>query len=88
MRCVGSTQSSFVLLQKVIVSKGERNSFAFLPPGWISFNHETGIVMYLHKDTRVITLSKPYSAPKTNVKVTRFTSHLAEILNYLSSCLL
>lgn len=31
-----------------------------LPDGWISVVHESGGKLYLHRDTRVCTWSKPY----------------------------
>lgn len=34
--------------------------FEVLPDGWIEVTHSSGIPVYLHKTTRVCTLSRPY----------------------------
>uniref|UniRef100_A0A1I8F9G9 Methyl-CpG-binding domain protein 6 n=1 Tax=Macrostomum lignano TaxID=282301 RepID=A0A1I8F9G9_9PLAT len=33
-----------------------------LPPSWIPIDHTSGLTMYLHKPTKVVTLARPYFA--------------------------
>ncbi|XP_025832750.1 microprocessor complex subunit DGCR8-like [Agrilus planipennis] len=43
----------------VLIERGQ-NHFEILPEGWIHVIHNSGMPIYLHKTTRVCTLSKPY----------------------------
>lgn len=43
----------------MLVEKGH-NLFEVLPDGWVQVSHNSGIHLYLHKNSRVATLSKPY----------------------------
>lgn len=43
----------------VLVEKGT-NHFDVLPEGWIQVTHDSGMPLYLHKVSRVCTLSRPY----------------------------
>jgi len=36
------------------------NHFDVLPEGWVQVTHNSGMPLYLHKQTRVCTLSQPY----------------------------
>ena len=41
-----------------------------LPNGWVMIPHESGGMAYLHKDSRIVTLSRPYQLPSSvTVKV-------------------
>lgn len=35
-----------------------------LPEGWIGLAHKTGAIVYMHRDTRVVTWSRPYKLGK------------------------
>mgnify|MGYP006989430771 FL=1 len=37
-----------------------KNHFEVLPDGWVTLTHNSGMPLYLHRMTRVCTLSKPY----------------------------
>lgn len=37
-----------------------RDHFDVLPEGWIEVTHNSGMPIYLHKATRVCSVSKPY----------------------------
>lgn len=37
-----------------------KNHFEVLPDGWFMLTHNSGMPLYLHRSTRVCTLSKPY----------------------------
>ncbi|XP_017785078.1 PREDICTED: microprocessor complex subunit DGCR8 [Nicrophorus vespilloides] len=43
----------------VLIEKGH-NHFDILPEGWVQVTHNSGMHLYLHKQSRVCTLSKPY----------------------------
>ncbi|XP_044261314.1 microprocessor complex subunit DGCR8 [Tribolium madens] len=45
---------------KVVLIEKCQNHFDVLPEGWIQVTHNSGMPLYLHKNTRVCTLSKPY----------------------------
>lgn len=37
-----------------------------LPPNWVAVPHLSGATVYLHKPTRVVTLSRPYHVSTSN----------------------
>ncbi|XP_066248684.1 microprocessor complex subunit DGCR8 [Euwallacea similis] len=45
---------------KVVVVEKGKNHFDVLPEEWIQVTHNSGMPIYLHKSTRVCTLSRPY----------------------------
>ncbi|XP_064619288.1 microprocessor complex subunit DGCR8-like [Lineus longissimus] len=46
--------------QKVVLVEKGHDPFEVLPEGWVSVTHDCGMPVYLHKQSRVCTLSKPY----------------------------
>lgn len=46
-------------MKTILVEKGT-NHFDVLPEGWIQVTHDSGMPLYLHKVSRVCTLSRPY----------------------------
>lgn len=46
--------------EKVILKVRGHDHFDVLPEGWIQVTHNSGMPVYLHKQSRVCTLSKPY----------------------------
>ncbi|GIY04464.1 microprocessor complex subunit DGCR8 [Caerostris extrusa] len=46
--------------EKVILKVRGRNHFDVLPEGWIEVTHNSGMPIYLHKQSRVCSVSKPY----------------------------
>ncbi|XP_054710415.1 microprocessor complex subunit DGCR8-like [Uloborus diversus] len=46
--------------EKVILKVKGRDHFDVLPEGWIEVTHNCGMPIYLHKQTRVCSVSKPY----------------------------
>jgi hypothetical protein len=57
-----------------------KNPFEVLPMGWISFNHRSGIPLYLHKASRVVTASRPYYIGKYSVVVGHLISSQLEMI--------
>ncbi|VDP45206.1 unnamed protein product [Soboliphyme baturini] len=46
--------------EKIVLRNRGTEYFEVLPDGWIDVTHNSGIPVYLHKETRVCTLSRPY----------------------------
>ncbi|KAL7287746.1 hypothetical protein TKK_0018129 [Trichogramma kaykai] len=60
--------------EKLILNEIGHNHFDILPEGWVQVTHNSGMPLYLHRQSRVCTLSKPYflgpgSVRKHNVPV-------------------
>ena len=51
------------------MEKGKTSNFDILPSGWICAKHDSGMPVYLHKQTRVVSLTKPYFLGKGSIKV-------------------
>ena len=56
--------------------KGKTIVAQALPTGWVMVPHESGGMAYLHKESRIVTLSRPYQLPSSvTVKVLTKTLH-------------
>ena len=67
-------------LRKLVLEERGQNVFEVLPQGWVSVTHNSGIPLYLHRETRVVTASKPYdlgngSVRKHNVPISAIPSY-------------
>lgn len=51
-----------------ILEKG-RNHFEMLPEGWLQVTHISGMPIYLHRQSRVCSASKPYFLGPGSVRV-------------------
>ena len=51
-----------------LIEKG-KNHFEVLPQGWIKTYHNSGIPVYLHRPTRVVTASRPYFIGPGSIRV-------------------
>lgn len=40
--------------------ESEQDHFEILPEGWVEITHYSGMPIYLHKESRVCSMSKPY----------------------------
>ena len=49
-----------VVTKKIVLKKRDEDYFEVLPEGWIEVTHFSGMPLYLHKASRVCSLSKPY----------------------------
>ncbi|PBC34749.1 Microprocessor complex subunit DGCR8 [Apis cerana cerana] len=45
---------------KLVLDEIGHNHFDVLPEGWVQVTHNSGMPLYLHKQSRVCTLAKPY----------------------------
>ena len=56
------------IFQYTLIEKN-KNPFEVLPLGWISINHRSGLPVYMHKATKVVTFSRPYYIGRRPLKV-------------------
>lgn len=56
----GIRVASHVVTKKVVLKKRESDPFEVLPEGWMEATHFSGMPIYLHKLSRVCSVSKPY----------------------------
>lgn len=61
-----------------LLERGQ-NHFEILPEGWVEITHFSGMPVYLHKQSRVCTLSKPYYLGQGSARVC-FIYYLFSIL--------
>lgn len=54
------TQEDFKEYEKIVLEEVCKNHFDILPENWIEATHKSGMPIYLHKKSRVVTLSRPY----------------------------
>ena len=47
----------------------EKNHFEVLPEGWIEVTHSCGMPVYLHRESRVCTVTKPYFIGPASARV-------------------
>lgn len=56
----GSNPPAHIEKTKTVLKKRGQDYFEVLPEGWIEVTHFSGMPLYLHKQSRVCTMSKPY----------------------------
>ncbi|XP_050539800.1 microprocessor complex subunit DGCR8-like [Daktulosphaira vitifoliae] len=66
--------NDFKEYEKIVLEEVCKNHFDILPENWIEATHKSGMPIYLHKKSRVVTLSRPYFLGPGNPK-----SHLAPL---------
>lgn len=59
-----------------LFSEIRKDPFDILPEGWICVSHNSGIPIYLHKQLRVVSVTRPYFLGKGSVRV----SHASVLL--------
>ncbi|KAL0267695.1 UNVERIFIED_CONTAM: hypothetical protein PYX00_009889 [Menopon gallinae] len=57
---VKQDQDGYVENEKVVMVEKVKDHFEVLPDGWVTLTHNSGMPLYLHRTSRVCTLSKPY----------------------------
>lgn len=59
-------------LQKKLIIEIEKgkNHFEVLPEGWLAVTHNSGLPIYMHKASRVCSLSRPYFLGPGSLRVT------------------
>ncbi|KAK7870684.1 hypothetical protein R5R35_009849 [Gryllus longicercus] len=56
----GEGENPYEQREKIVLEEIGHNHFDMLPEGWVQVTHNSGMPIYLHKQSRVCTLSKPY----------------------------
>lgn len=69
-----SYQNDVKEFEKTVLEEVCKNHFDILPENWIETTHKSGMPIYLHKKTRVVSLSRPYFLGPGDPK-----SHLAPL---------
>ncbi|KAF6773238.1 hypothetical protein AHF37_07446 [Paragonimus kellicotti] len=57
-----------------------------LPEGWIRLRHASGLTLYFHRPTRVVTVSRPYSVGSGSVRYHRIPVSAIPCLAYRKAC--
>lgn len=61
-------EKPFITRQKIVLEEKGVNHFEVLPLDWIMVRHTSGMPIYMHRTTRVCTLSKPYFLGMNNTR--------------------
>ncbi|CAG9861561.1 unnamed protein product [Phyllotreta striolata] len=67
---------------KVLLIEKGQNHFDVLPEGWIQVTHNSGMPVYLHKVTRVCSLSRPYFLGPGSARKHHIPVNAVPCLNY------
>ncbi|CAL1276990.1 unnamed protein product [Larinioides sclopetarius] len=70
--------------EKVILKVRGRDHFDVLPEGWIEVTHNSGMPIYLHKQSRVCSVSKPYFLGPGSTRVSS-AAFSAAVLFYVTN---
>ncbi|KAB7505716.1 Microprocessor complex subunit DGCR8 [Armadillidium nasatum] len=69
--------------EKVMLVEKAVNHFEVLPEGWVEVTHNSGMPIYLHKESRVCTFSRPYFLGSGSVRKHRIPLSAIPCLKYL-----
>ncbi|XP_039752488.1 microprocessor complex subunit DGCR8 isoform X2 [Pararge aegeria] len=61
-------EKPYITRTKIVLEEKGVNQFEVLPLDWLALRHHSGMPIYVHKSTRVCTLSKPYFLGKGNIR--------------------
>ena len=61
-----------------MIEKG-KNHFDVLPNGWVKVDHVSGMPLYLHRQSRSVTLSRPYHLGTAAARVSFFHQKIVKI---------
>ncbi|CAH0549289.1 unnamed protein product [Brassicogethes aeneus] len=75
-------EQPFEQKEKVVLIEKGKNHFEMLPEGWIQVTHDSGMPLYLHKQSRCCTLSKPYFLGPGSVRKHEIPLSAIPCLNY------
>ncbi|XP_005191533.1 microprocessor complex subunit DGCR8 isoform X2 [Musca domestica] len=56
----GSKKPKYEERFKTVLEEKRHNHFEVLPEGWVQVTHNSGMPLYLHKKTRVVSTTRPY----------------------------
>lgn len=66
---------------KIVLEKGQ-NHFEVLPEGWVKVTHDSGMPLYLHRHSRVCSVSRPYFLGPGSVRKHEIPISAIPCLNY------
>lgn len=66
----------------MLPSEKGRNHFELLPEGWVQVTHDSGMPLYLHRQSRVCSLSRPYFLGPGSVRKHEIPISSIPCLNY------
>ncbi|KAL7645341.1 UNVERIFIED_CONTAM: hypothetical protein RMT77_003727 [Armadillidium vulgare] len=69
--------------EKVMLVEKAVNHFEVLPEGWVEVTHNSGMPIYLHKESRVCTFSRPYFLGSGSVRKHRIPLSAIPCLKYM-----
>ncbi|OQV13112.1 putative Microprocessor complex subunit DGCR8 [Hypsibius exemplaris] len=55
-------------VEKHLLIEKARHHFEFLPMGWLKVNHQSGMPVYFHRETRICTFGRPYGLGKASLR--------------------
>ncbi|XP_050668958.1 microprocessor complex subunit DGCR8 [Leptidea sinapis] len=61
-------EKQYVLRSKIVLEEKGTDPFELLPLDWICVRHASGLPIYMHRPTRVVTFAKPYCLGKSNIQ--------------------
>ena len=61
-----------------MIEKG-KNHFDVLPNGWVKVDHVSGMPLYLHRQSRSVTLSRPYHLGTAAARVSFFHQKIVKL---------
>lgn len=67
---------------KIVLDEKGRNHFEVLPEGWVQITHNSGMPLYLHRHSRVCSLSRPYFLGGGSVRKHQIPISAIPCLNY------
>ncbi|KAG5682513.1 hypothetical protein PVAND_011862 [Polypedilum vanderplanki] len=70
---------------KTIMEEKGRNHFEMLPEGWVQVTHDSGMPLYLHRQSRVCSASRPYFLGPGSVRKHEIPLSSIPCLNYQKS---
>ncbi|KAE9549879.1 hypothetical protein FO519_006908 [Halicephalobus sp. NKZ332] len=53
-------KGEYTICEKTVLKRRPKDLFNILPDNWIEVTHDSGLIVYLHKPTRVCTFGRPY----------------------------
>ncbi|VDD81348.1 unnamed protein product [Mesocestoides corti] len=70
-------------VKRYIISDYDTLNPRGLPENWVMIRHDSGIMLYLHQLTRVVTLSRPFTIGSESIRCQQIPMFAIPCLNYL-----
>lgn len=66
---------------KTVLEEKGHNHFEVLPEGWLQITHNSGMPIYLHKTSRVVTMARPYFLGTGSIRVSNRSSFYSKFVS-------